>query len=100
MKSNSYYFAISYQLAKQQYRQSLKLCQPEEIVIIQVRGERIFSESRLERRRQSDHRKQGVKCVKRVEKMRKKVRKDALHTVYISRRYAFTLFYCEGFLFT
>ena len=55
----------------------LKLCQPEEIVIIQVGGERVFSENRLERKIQSDQRKQEVKGVKRVEKTRKKVRKDA-----------------------
>ena len=46
----------------------LKLCQPEEIVIIQVRGERVLSENRLERKRQSDQRKQEVKGVKRVDK--------------------------------
>ena len=42
----------------------LKLCQPEEIVIIQVGGERVFSENRLERKIQSDQRKQEVKGVK------------------------------------
>ena len=46
----------------------LKLCQPEEIVIIQVRGERVLSENRLERKRQSGQRKQEVKGVKRVDK--------------------------------
>ena len=46
----------------------LKLCQPKEIVIIQVRGERVLSENRLERKRQSDQRKQEVKGVKRVDK--------------------------------
>ena len=46
----------------------LKLCQPEDIVIIQVRGERVLSENRLERKRQSDQRKQEVKGVKRVDK--------------------------------
>ena len=45
----------------------LKLCQPEEIVIIQVGGERVFSENRLERKIQSDQ-KVKVKGVKRVEK--------------------------------
>ena len=50
----------------------LKLCQPEEIVIIQVGGERVFSENRLERKIQSAQRKQEVKGVRR-----KKVRKDA-----------------------
>ena len=46
----------------------LKLCQPEEIVIIQVRGERVLNENRLERKRQSGQRKQEVKGVKRVDK--------------------------------
>ena len=46
----------------------LKLCQPEKIVIIQVRGERVLSENRLERKRQSGQRKQEVKGVKRVDK--------------------------------
>ena len=46
----------------------LKLCQPEEIVIIQVRGVRVLSENRLERKRQSGQRKQEVKGVKRVDK--------------------------------
>ena len=36
-----------------------------------------MSENRLERRRQSDQRKQDVKGEKQVEKMRQKVRKDA-----------------------
>ena len=36
--------------------------------MIQVRGERVLSENRLERKRQSDQRKQEVKGVKRVEK--------------------------------
>ena len=44
-----------------------KTFQPEEIDIIQVRGEGILSENRLERKRQSDQRKQEVKGVKRVE---------------------------------
>ena len=46
----------------------LKLCQPEEIVIIQVRGERVMSGNRLERKRQSGQRKQELKGVKRVDK--------------------------------
>ena len=46
----------------------LKLCQPEEIVIIQVRGERVLSGNRLERKRQSGQRKQELKGVKRVDK--------------------------------
>ena len=36
-----------------------------------------MSENRLERRRQSDQRKQDVKGEKQVEKMHQKVRKDA-----------------------
>ena len=44
-----------------------KTFQPEEIDIIQVRGEGILSDNRLERKRQSDQRKQEVKGVKRVE---------------------------------
>ena len=44
-----------------------KTFQPEEIDIIQVRGEGTLSENRLERKRQSDQRKQEVKGVKRVE---------------------------------
>ena len=44
-----------------------KTFQPEEIDIIQVRGEGILSENKLERKRQSDQRKQEVKGVKRVE---------------------------------
>ena len=46
-----------------------KLCQMEEIVIIQVRGERVFIENRLDIKRQSDQRKQqvnGVKCVQKI----------------------------------
>ena len=35
----------------------LKLCQPEESILIQVRGERVLSENRLERRRQSKKKK-------------------------------------------
>ena len=46
----------------------LKLCQPEEIVIIQVRGERVLSGNRLERKRQSGQRKQELKGIKRVDK--------------------------------
>ena len=46
----------------------LKLCQPEEIVIIQVRGERVLSGNRLDIKRQSDQRKQELKGVKRVDK--------------------------------
>ena len=36
--------------------------------MIQVRGERVLSENRLDRKRQSNQRKQEVKGVKRVEK--------------------------------
>ena len=41
-----------------------KLCQPEEIDIIQVRGERVLIENRLDIKRQSDQRKQQVNGVK------------------------------------
>ena len=37
-------------------------------IIIQVREDRVLSENRLERNRQSDQKKQEVKGVKRVEK--------------------------------
>ena len=47
----------------------LKLCQPEEIVIIQVRGERVLIENRLDIKRQSDQRKQQVNGIKRVQKI-------------------------------
>ena len=40
----------------------------EEIIITQVQGERVLSENRLERKRQSNQRKLEVKGVKRVEK--------------------------------
>ena len=59
--------SIFNQLAKQQYRQSLKLCQLEEIVIIQVRGERVLSEIGW-KEGDNNQRKQEVKGVKRVEK--------------------------------
>ena len=36
--------------------------------MIQVRGERVLSENRLDRKRQSNQRKQEVKGVKRIEK--------------------------------
>ena len=64
MNSNSQYFAIR----KATIPTELKLCQPQEIVMIQVRGERVLSENGLERKRQSSQRKQEVKGVKRVEK--------------------------------
>ena len=51
----------------------LKLCQPEEIVIIQVGGERVFSENRLERKIQSDQRKERSK--KRKASREKRARK-------------------------
>ena len=54
-----------------------KTFQPEEIVIIQVRRERVLSENRLERKRQSDQRKQEVKGVKRVEENAQEIKKDA-----------------------
>ena len=47
LKSDSWYFAISNKLAKQRYSE-LKLFQTEEIIMIQVRGERVSSENRLE----------------------------------------------------
>ena len=47
LKSDSWYFAISSELAKQRYSE-LKLFQTEEITTVQVHGERISSENRLE----------------------------------------------------
>ena len=47
LKSDSWYFAISNELAKQRYS-DLKLFQTEEITTVQVHGERISSENRLE----------------------------------------------------
>ena len=71
MKSYSKYFAISIQLEKQTIPAELKLCQLEEIIIIQVRGERVLSESRLERgERESDQKEQEEKCEERVEKLK------------------------------
>ena len=58
LNSNSQYFAISNQLAKGATPAELKLFQPEEIVLILVRGERVLSENRLERKRKGDQRKQ------------------------------------------
>ena len=55
LKSDSWYFAISNKLAKQRYSE-LKLFQTEEIIMIQVRGERISSGNRLEIERESDQR--------------------------------------------
>ena len=69
MNSYSKYFAISNQLEKQTIPAELKLCQVEEIIIIQVRGERVLSESRLERER-SDQKEQEEKCEERVEKLK------------------------------
>ena len=46
-----------------------KLCEPEEIAIIQVRGERVLIENRLDIKRQSDQRKQQVNGLKRVQKI-------------------------------
>ena len=66
LNSNSQYFAFSNQLPT--IPAELTLCQPEEIVIIPVREERVLSENWLERKRQSDQRKQEVKDVKRVKK--------------------------------
>ena len=55
LKSNSWYFAISNKLAKQRYSE-LKLFQTEEITMIQVCGERVSSENRLEIEGESDQR--------------------------------------------
>ena len=55
----------------------LKLCQPGETVIIQVRRNKVLSESRLERKRQSDRRKQEVKAWRESRKTLKKVRRNA-----------------------
>ena len=53
LKSDSWYFAISNELAKQRYSE-LKLFQTEEITTIQVHGERISSENRLEIERERE----------------------------------------------
>ena len=53
LKSNSWYFAISNKIAKQRYSE-LKLFQTEEIIMIQVRGERVSSENRLEIERERE----------------------------------------------
>ena len=45
-----------------------ELCQPKEIVLIQVSGERVLSENKLKRKRQSDQRRQEVIGGKRFEK--------------------------------
>ena len=68
LKSDSWYFAISNELAKQRYSE-LKLFQTEEITTVQVHGERISSENRLEieRERETKERK-NWKGVERVEK--------------------------------
>ena len=44
---------MSNQLEKQTIPAELKLCRLEEIIIIHVRGERVLSESRLEREREA-----------------------------------------------
>ena len=74
MKSNSWYFAISNKLAKQRYSE-LKLFQTEEIIMIQVRGERVSSENRLEierererERERATRERENLKGVERVEK--------------------------------
>ena len=46
-----------------------KLCQPEEMFIIQVRGERVLIENRLNIKRQMIQRKQKVNGVRRVQKI-------------------------------
>ena len=53
LKSDSWYFAISNKLAKQRYSE-LKLFQTEEITTVQVHGERISSENRLEIERERE----------------------------------------------
>ena len=53
LKSDSWYFAISSELAKQRYSEP-KLFQTEEITTIQVHGERISSENRLEIERERE----------------------------------------------
>ena len=62
LKSNSWYFAISNELAKQRYSEP-KLFQTEEITTIRVHGERISSENRLEieRERERDQREKELK---------------------------------------
>ena len=55
----------------------LQLIINSEIVIIQVRGEKVLSDHRLKRKTKSDLRKQEIKGVKRVEKNAKRARKDA-----------------------
>ena len=57
--------------------EEFKLCQPEETAIVQVHGERVLKENRLDIKRQSDQKEQQVNGVKRAIKSRKKVRKDA-----------------------
>ena len=46
-----------------------KLCQPEETAIIQVHGERVLKENRLDIEGQSDQKEQKVNGVKRVHKI-------------------------------
>ena len=53
LKSDSWYFAISNELAKQRYSEP-KLFQTEEITTVQVHGERISSENRLEIERERE----------------------------------------------
>ena len=53
LKNDSWYFAISSELAKQRYSEP-KLFQTEEITTIQVHGERISSENRLEVERERE----------------------------------------------
>ena len=72
LKSNSWYFAISNKIAKQRYSE-LKLFQTEEIIMIQVRGERVSSENRLEigrerERERATRERKNFKGVERVEK--------------------------------
>ena len=81
MNSYSKYFAISNQLEKQTIPAELKLCQLEEIIIIQVRGERVLSESRLERERERERERpkrarREMRRASREIETRERVRKD------------------------
>ena len=95
LNCNSQYFAFANQLAT--IPAELTLCQPEEIVIIPLREERVLSENWLERKRQSDQRKQEVKDVKRVKKyalermlkkgrIRREEREREQEKAYVKRR--------------
>ena len=64
LKSDSWYFAISNELAKQRYSEP-KLFQTEEIMTIQVHGERISSENRLRDQREKELKRRGASREKR-----------------------------------